>query len=160
MRLSKRIPCFLMPPLCAAVYLLLDRTGLFFRIYVALFGWDEVGPSLSILCFPLLALLTGILPAVLLTGREHSVWTAWAALFFAGFFAYEFLAVFKWDSVLYDFPLFAVLWVITVLFAVLFHLIPSWIASAVRAILTKRKRPGNAFSSTPLQIPPDDGIIS
>ena len=91
MRLSKRIPCFLMPPLCAAVYLLLDRTGLFFRIYIALFGWDEIGPSLSILCFPILAFLCGILPAILLTGREHSVWTAWAALFFAGFFAYEFL---------------------------------------------------------------------
>ena len=143
MGLRKKIPCFLMPPLCAGLYLAVSRTGLFFRIYVALFGWDEIGAGMSILCFPILALLCGILPAVLLTGRDHSVWTAWAALFFALFFLFEVMDQIGFPP---DPPFFFILWIPASLFAFLFHLLPSWIASAVRAIRMKQRNRGNAFS--------------
>ena len=93
MRLKYLIPGLLMPVVCAAVYLAVSRTGQFFRLYVDLFGYDEVGPGVSFLCFPLLALLTGAVPAVLLSGKERNVRAGWTAVFFALFYAAEVLRV-------------------------------------------------------------------
>ena len=131
------IPCLSMPVLCAAVYLVLSRTGLYAKAYILLFGWDEVGPGLDFLCFPALALLTGLLPAVLLTGRERNVWTGWSAVFFAGFFAFEVMNALGWDI---DIPFFLFLWIPAVLLSVFFHFLPSWIASAVRGLSERMRR--------------------
>ena len=130
MRLKRLIPGLLMPVLCAAVCLAVSRTGLFFRLYVDLFGYDEVGPGGSFLCFPLLALLTGAVPAVLLSGKERNVWTGWTAISFALFFAAEVLRVLPSGPV--DPRLFFLLWIPAVLPAVLFHLFPALPAAAAR----------------------------
>ena len=142
LRLPRLIPCLFMPPLCAGLYLAVSRTGLFFRLYIALFGWDEVGPGLSYLCFPLLALLTGIVPAVLLSALDRSprsvwIWTAWTALFFALFFTFE---VIDQTGLPTDPALFFFLWIPGTLFAFLFQCLPLWIASAVRALALKHPR--------------------
>ncbi len=136
-RRTRLIPCLTMPVLCAAVYLVLSRAGLYAKAYILLFGWDEVGPGLDFLCFPALALLTGLLPAVLLTGRERNVWTGWSAVFFAGFFAFEVMNAIRWDI---DIPFFLFLWIPAVLLSVLFHFLPSWIASVVRGVSERWKR--------------------
>lgn len=140
MPLCRLIPCLFMPPLCAGLYLAVSRTGLFFSLYIALFGWDEVGPGLSYLCFPVIALLTGIVPAVLLSARDRSprsvwIWTAWTALFFALFFTVE---VIDQTGLPTEPALFFFLWIPGTLFAFLFHCLPFWIASATRSLIRKR----------------------
>lgn len=138
LRLPRLIPCLLMPPLAAALFCAVNLTALFdgliSRLWL-LFGSD-FGLDFVFLLFPLLVLVFGLVPAFLLNRRERRVWTLWSAVFFAVFFALCILVLSRGDA---DPPyIFLLMWLMTAPGVILCHLLPSWTASAVRALALKR----------------------
>ena len=140
-RLSRLIPCLLIPPLASALFAAVCLTGFFDGVLSCLnraFGF-EYGLDFVFVLFPLLVLLAGVVPAFLLDRRERKIWMIWSAAFFAVFFAVYILVLERGEP---DPPrIFVLMWLMLAPGIIVCHLLPAWIVSALRRRREKRKRP-------------------
>ncbi len=133
MRLHRLIPCLLIPPLTAVLFLAYVYSDAFFALLTRLFG-DVDSLSFLLVLFPLLVLILGVIPALLLRGKETRLWGIWTAVFYAVFFAVYVFAASRRDP-----ELSPVLWFMTAPPVVFWHALPSLLVSAVRAMTRKRQ---------------------
>ena len=137
-RPARLIPCLLIPVLCAAVFYAVNLTGLFDRILAPLYRRDaDFGLTFVFVVFPLLVLLAGTVPAFLLGARERKIWALWTVFFFAAFFALYIFLVAREEEDPDPFRIHLLMWLMLAPGAILCHLLPAWIVSAVRWVATR-----------------------